>query len=222
MNNQNVRTYLPKAVIFDLGGVLVDWSNSVTFRKIEAEYGIEYSEVKSELEERLPLVQMGLLGEREWLGDFFGSHGIEPSEGFEKLWGATFVNARNVEDMVAIVRTLKGRGLKLAALSNIEPSRAAEMRRREVMKLFDVIVFSCEVGTRKASSVSYDGPTGANIFKLTLDRLEFSPTECIYIDDNVECVEAAEEAGIEGILYLNPEQLRRELRLRGLITPRTS
>ena len=38
----------------------MDWNNSATFRKIEAEYGIEFSKVKSELEERLPLVQIGL------------------------------------------------------------------------------------------------------------------------------------------------------------------
>ena len=90
------------------------------------------------------------------------------------------------------------------------------------MRLFEVIVFSCDVGTRKASIVGYEGPTGENIFNLTLERLGLSPTECIYIDDNVECVEAAEEAGIEGILYLNPEQLRGELSSRGLINPLTS
>jgi len=121
--------------------------------------------------------------------------------------------------VVAIVEELKERGLKLAALSNIEPSRATEMSGREVMKLFDVTVFSCDVGTRKASIEGYGGPTVENIFDLTLERLGLSPTECIYIDDNVECVEAAEEAGIEGILYLSPEQLRRELSLRGLLEP---
>lgn len=197
----------------------MDWDNSVTYHVIEEEYGVEFDAVKSGLEERLPLVQMGLLSEEEWLNDFFRSNGIEPSEGYEEIWGNTFVDARNVDDVVAIVEELKERGLKLAALSNIEPSRATEMSGREVMRLFDVTVFSCDVGTRKASIEGYGGPTVENIFDLTLERLGLSPTECIYIDDNVECVEAAEEAGIEGILYLSPEQLRRELSLRGLLEP---
>jgi FMN phosphatase YigB (HAD superfamily) len=219
LNTQNVSTSLPKAVIFDLGGVIVEWDNSVTYRAIEEEYGVEIDAIKSGLEERLPLVQMGLLSEEEWLRDFFRSNGVEPSEGFEEIWGATFVDARNVDDVVALVEELKEKGLKLAALSNIEPSRATEMRGREVMRLFDVTVFSCDVGTRKASIVGYGGPTGENIFNLTLERLGLSPTECIHIDDNVECVEAAGEAGIEGILYLSPEQLREELNLRGLVDP---
>ena len=197
----------------------MEWDNSVTYHSIEEAYGVEIDAVKSGLEERLPLVQMGLLSEEEWLRDFFRANDIEPSEGFEEIWGTTFVDARNVDDVEAIVEELKERGLKLAALSNIEPSRAVEMRRRDVMRLFEVIVFSCDVGTRKASIVGYEGPTGVNIFNLTLERLGLSPTECIYIDDNVECVEAAEEAGIEGILYLNPEQLRGELSLRGLVNP---
>ena len=222
MNNRNVGTCLPKAVIFDLGGVIVDWDNSVTYHAIEEEYGVDLDAVKSGLEERLPLVQMGLLSEEEWLRDFLGSKGIEPAEGFEEIWGTTFVDARNVDDVVAMVEELKERGLKLAALSNIEPSRATEMRGREVMGLFDVIVFSCDVGTRKASIVGYGGPTVENIFDLTLERLGLSPTECIYIDDSVECVEAAGEAGIEGILYLSPEQLRGELSLRGLMNPRAA
>lgn len=197
----------------------MDWDNSMTYHVIEEEYGVEFDAVKSGLEERLPLVQMGLLSEEEWLRDFFRSNGVEPYEGYEEIWGNTFVDARNVDDVVAIVEELKERGLKLAALSNIEPSRATEMSGREVMRLFDVTVFSCDVGTRKASIEGYGGPTVENIFDLTLERLGLSPTECIYIDDNVECVEAAEEAGIEGILYLSPEQLRRELSLRGLLEP---
>ena len=216
MNHVKARKFTPKAVIFDLGGVVVDWNNSVTYRRIEEKHGLELSQVKSGLEKRLPLVQMGLLDEREWLEDFYRANGLEPDERDMEIWGTTFTGARVIDDVVAILRSLRGEGFKLAALSNIEPSRASEMRRREVMGLFDVVVFSCDEGTRKRSIVGHDGPTGKNIFRLTLDRLGLGPGECIYVDDNIQCVEAGKEVGIDGILYQNPQQVRRELGLRGI------
>lgn len=198
-------------VIFDLGGVLVEWNNSVTYRYIEREYGIDFDTTKRELEKKLPLVQMGKLSEGEWLEEFFESQGIDPPEGFDEIWGKTFRDARINYEVLEIVKVLKQKGLKLAALSNIEASRAAEMRRRGVMEHFDVITFSCDVGTRKVSGLRYNGLAGTNIFRTTITELGLTRRECLYIDDTAECIEAAREAGVEGILFVNPGQLKKEL-----------
>ncbi len=198
-------------VIFDLGGVLVEWNNSVTYRYIEREYGIDFETAKRELEKKLPLVQMGKLSEGEWLEEFFKSQGINPPEGFDEIWGKTFKNARINYEVLEIVKALKQKGLKLATLSNIEASRAAEMRRRGVLDIFDVIIFSCDVGTRKVSGLRYNGPAGKNIFTMTITELGLNQRECLYIDDTSECIEAAFEAGVEGILFVNPGQLKKEL-----------
>jgi len=205
-----------EGVIFDLGGVLVEWNNAVTYRYIEREYGVDFDTTKKELEKKLPLIQMGMLSEGEWLGEFFKSLGIDPPEGFDEIWGKTFADARINDEVLEIVKELKDEGLKLAALSNIEASRAAEMRRRGVMKHFDATIFSCEVGTRKVSDLNYDGPTGANIFEIVVKELGLTQRECLYIDDKAECIEAACEAGIEGILFVNPGQLKRELMARAV------
>jgi len=198
-------------VIFDLGGVLVEWNNSVTYNHIEKEYGIDFKTTKKELEKRLPLVQMGMLSEGEWLEEFFKSQGIYPPKEFDKIWGKTFKDARINDEALEIIRALKETGNKLAALSNIEPSRADEMRRRDVMKYFDVIIFSCDVGTRKNSGLKYNGPTGTNIFRKTVTELGLTQHECLYIDDTAECIEAARKVGIEGIVFMNPAHLKREL-----------
>ena len=204
-------------VIFDLGGVLVEWNNSVIYRYIEREYGLDFDATKRELEKKLPLVQMGKLSEGEWLEEFFKSQGIDPPEGFDEIWGKTFRDARINYEVLEIVKALKEKGLKLAALSNIEASRAAEMRRRGVLEHFDVIIFSCDVGTRKVSGLRYNGPAGTNIFGITITKLGITHRECLYIDDKAECVEAACETGIEGILFANPGQLKRELMARKLL-----
>ena len=199
-----------KGIIFDLGGVVVDWSNDITYNFIENRYGIDFECARSELERKLPLVQTGDLSERDWLREFFLFHGISPTVDHYHVWGDTFIDAGHDEDVVRIVRSLKRQGYRLGALSNIEPSRASEMRQREIMDYFDVVVFSCEVGLRKRSSIK-SGEIDTEIYVLALERMGLQPGECLYIDDIKECTDAAEEAGIRNILFTDARQLINEL-----------
>lgn len=205
-----------KGLIFDLGGVLVEWNNAVTYCYIEKNYGIDFNTSKTELEKKLPFVQMGRLGERVWLEEFFTSQGIEPNENYNEIWDNTFKDAKINAHVLKIVRKLKNRGFMIALLSNTEPSRAANLRKREFIDYFDAVVLSCEVGTRKASSLKYDGPKGVDIFKLTVDEMGLIPEECLFIDDTVECIEDARESGITGILFTNSKRLKSDLRNYGI------
>lgn len=209
-----------RVVIFDLGGVLVPWSNSVTYRFIEGEYGVPYKTAKRELEKRLPLVQRGLLSEKDWMADFFHSQNIEPLKGYEDIWGKTFEGSTYNTDAERVVRELKENGYKLAVLSNIEPSRAAYLRRHGLTNDFDEVIFSSEVGLRKPDRNAAE-PNGT-IFEYTLKRLELPASECLYVDDDENCLKGAEKAGISGILFKGPESLRKELAGYGLLNQPTA
>jgi len=207
-----------KGIIFDLGGVLIKWNNEVSYRKIENKYNLDYDRIKNELEQKLPLVQIGRLSEREWFEDFFDSQGIENLPEDFKIWEETFYDATINYDVLRIVEELIQNGFKLAALSNIEPSRAIELRKREVMGLFDVIVFSCEVGVRKASGLGYDVSRDPDIFTLTVDNMGLSFDECLFVDDTIECIQAAGAVGIMGILFRGSEDLKSAFRKYGIET----
>jgi len=207
---------LIRAVILDLGGVLVPWSNSATYRFIEREHGIPFETVKRELEKRLPLVQTGTLSEKEWMADLFRSQGMEPPKGYEEIWGKTFLGSTYDEDVGKITGELRARGFRLAALSNIEPSRVAYLRRRGLPRSLDVVVFSSEVGLRKPDR-SAAGPDGA-IFEYTLGKLGLPASACLYVDDDEDCLKAAGRAGLKGILFRGSESLREELAGYGLLS----
>lgn len=203
-----------KAVIFDLGGVIVKWSNDTAYAYIAERYGLDFELVKKRLEERIPLVQTGELDENAWMAGMFRSLGMEPPAGYETLWGKTFKESERDVDTLDVIRRLRRDGYKLGMLSNNEPSHAAVDRERGTTAMFDVAVFSYETGMRKFDGLK--SPAGGNIYRLTADKLGVSPSECVYVDDNSNCVKGAEASGMHGVLFTEGRHLADDLKSRGV------
>jgi glucose-1-phosphatase len=55
------------------------------------------------------------------------------------------------------------------------------------------------------------------IYEYALAQLGGAPEEILFIDDLEENVRAAERCGMQGIVYVSPEELRRELHVRALL-----
>lgn len=51
-----------------------------------------------------------------------------------------------------------------------------------------------------------------NFFKKTLKILKAEPEECVFIDDDIKNIQAAQSLGITSILFKNTEQLKGELK----------
>jgi len=203
-----------RGLIFDLGGVAVEWSNSVTYDYIEKKYGIPSDEFKREAEKGMSRVQTGEESEERWMSETFRRFGPVP-EGAGEVWGTTFEAAHYNEETIKLVKRLRQRGYRVAALSNLEPSRAGWLKRHGVDKLFDVVVFSCEVGERKPD-LKAGRPNDLAVYRLTLSRLGLEAKECIFIDDNMNCVAAAESMGLRSILFKNTAQVEADLREMGV------
>ncbi len=103
-----------------------------------------------------------------------------------------------------LVKALK-KNYKLAILSNASPREISEMG--EVSEYFDAIVLSSEVGFGKPKKEAYE---------IVLSKVGVSSTEAIFIDDTLENVEGAKKAGIEAVLYKDTEQLKKDLKKRGV------
>jgi HAD superfamily hydrolase (TIGR01509 family) len=197
-----------KGVIFDLGGVVVDWSNSITYRYIEDKYRIPAEEFKRIAESGMPDAQRGMISEGNWMRKTFKHFG-DPPKDYANIWEKTFTAAKFNEKVLEVVKELKLRGYKVAALSNIEPSRAKWLRQHWIDDYFDIVIFSCEIGLRKPDLP--DSPRDGGIYELTLNRLRLISGECLFIDDNSNCLLAAEAIGIKTILFENVAQLKVEL-----------
>ena len=112
---------------------------------------------------------------------------------------------RNPE-MIDLMRDLRGRGLRMALLTN--NVREWEPRWRsllpEIDEVFDVVVDSAFVGMRKPEP---------EIYTLTLDRLGdgLEASECVFVDDiDLNC-QAASELGMTAVHFVDTEQARAEI-----------
>ncbi len=204
-----------EAVIFDLGGVIVDWDNDTTYMHIADRYGIDFETVKTGLEEKIALVQTDSLDEDEWMAEFFRSVGMEPPEGYENIWRKTFENSDHREDVIELIKSIKENGYRLGILSNIEPSRGEYEIDSGLTDYFDVVIFSYDVGMRKTDDVEGD-EIAENIFELVANELGVDPSDCFYIDDKEMCVRSSEDVGMYGHLFDDVDKLKKDLKKMGV------
>lgn len=196
-----------EAVISDFGGVLT----SPLAGSFDAFY--EYSGVSPEqlgnaiaaVAKRLganPLFELetGRLSETEFLNslaDQLTELAGRPValEGFGERY---FANLHPNDMLIEYMRSLRGRGYKLAICTNNvrewEPLWRAMI---PVDELFDVVIDSAFVGTRKPEP---------RIYELTLERLGVAAPAAVLIDDiELNCT-AARELGIPAVWFVDNEQ----------------
>ncbi len=87
----------------------------------------------------------------------------------------------------------KERGSRLALLSNAPDELAVALRDTEWMAPFDTMVFSCDLGTVKPDPECYAA---------TLDALDASPGEVLFVDDRPVNVDGAVAVGIRAGLFV--------------------
>jgi putative hydrolase of the HAD superfamily len=97
----------------------------------------------------------------------------------------------------------RDRGLRFALCTNNvrewEPLWRAKL---PIDELFEVVVDSAFVGTRKPEP---------EIYAITLERLGLAPEACVFVDDLERNVDAANQAGMRGIVFRDTAQAMSEL-----------
>ncbi len=103
--------------------------------------------------------------------------------------------------VVKQVRELQKR-YRIALLSNATPYLEIALSDHQLTNLFDVIVNSSRVGTRKPEPA---------IFHLTLDRLRLGPQLCLFIDDKPRNTAVARQIGMAAVEFSSAAHLKRQL-----------
>jgi putative hydrolase of the HAD superfamily len=103
--------------------------------------------------------------------------------------------------MVALVGELAGRGHRLGLLSNIISDLVPvfEERHREWLAHFDARTYSCAIGVAKPDH---------RAFEIAAESLGVSPADCLFIDDTEVNVVAAREVGMRAEIFVSVEQVR--------------
>jgi 2-haloacid dehalogenase len=191
-----------KNIVFDFGGVLVDWNPRYLFKdhfqdtnemeaflknicteewNIEQDRGRSLSEATIELQKKFP--------------EYSASISLYYDKWEEMLKG-------EISGTVSILHKLKNK-YKLYGLTNWSSETIdIAYRRFSFFKEFDGIVVSGLENLIKPDK---------RIYQLLLKRYYIKAEECIFIDDNVNNVKAAEELGFYTIHFKNATQLEANL-----------
>jgi putative hydrolase of the HAD superfamily len=199
-----------RAVISDFGGVLTNplWEAFAAWNeRAGADPGVLGMALQRAAEERgehpLYALEKGELTEAEFTAVVQAQlPGDIRLDGFREVY---FAHLHPNEPMIELMRELRGRGLRMAMLTNNvrewEPLWRAKL---PVDEIFEVVVDSAFVGMRKPQR---------DIYELTLDRLgDVRAEECLFVDDvDVNCAMAT-ELGMTAVHYRDPEQAIAEIR----------
>ncbi len=203
-----------KAVIFDWGGVLIDNPLPGLMQYCADALGVSKEDYIKAHNKFADDFTRGIIGEKAFWGKVCGELG-RPLPETPSLWGNAF---RAVycprADMFSLVSSLHKAGYKTALLSNTEvpamqffhsyhglPARDTTAR-MAVVRLFDVLVFSCDEGTVKPER---------KIYEIAIQRLGTTPKQTVFIDDNSEFIKGAKQTGLNTILFENIEQIKDKL-----------
>ena len=199
-----------KAIIFDLGNVLIDWNPAYVFdpmfddevRKNYFFQNICTPDWNEEQDAGRPIKQATeeLVAKHPEWKDYI--------EAFYGKW--TDMLGGPIQKSVDIFRELKEKEqYKLYALTNWSAELfPIALERYEFLHWFDGRVVSGEEKMRKPFPKFY---------QVLLDRYELKPEQTLFIDDSLRNIKAAEELGIVSIHFKSSVQLREELKKRGVL-----
>jgi 2-haloacid dehalogenase len=191
-------------VVFDVGGVLIDWDPRHLYRKLFLgdEPAMEHflanvcthewnrcQDAGRSFAEGARLLRLDHPDEAEMI-DAYGAR-------FDEMM------AGPISGSVKILAELRERGTPLYCLSNFSAETfPPALERFDFLRWFRGMVISGEVGVIKPDP---------RIYEILLGRFAIDPHRAVYIDDVAANVEAARRFGIYGIHFTTPVALRKEL-----------
>jgi len=181
-----------KVIIFDCFGVLVQPGKTILYKK--------FPNLKNDIDNIEHQWHYGLISRQQFNEQMAELIGISPDDVKSKYYD---ISVRD-ESAIDWVRQVKLSGdYKVGLLSNVGSNRINDFfQSSEQSELFDDMVLSFDVGMIKPEIM---------IYELAAKRFGVEMNECIMIDDISLNVEAANNAGMHGLLYVSVEQARADV-----------
>jgi glucose-1-phosphatase len=187
-----------KAVIWDMGGVILRTNGETSRQKLAREFNLPVSDLYS-LVFNSPSAEkatIGLISENDhWesVADVLGMSYDWIQEFQDRFWADDEVDRKLIE----FIKSLN-KNFKTGLLSNAwSGARQALNQRNACDTVFQYSMFSYDVRLRKPD---------IRIYQRMLDLMEVKPAEAIFVDDLAENIQGAISAGIHGIQFLSTDQ----------------
>lgn len=182
-----------KILFFDIGGVVLSNGWGHASRKLATEkFGLDYEEVDTLHNFIFNVYEIGAITLDEYLDTVIFNHPRDfTREDFKQ-----FMYSRSVElpeTLAWLKKWKKDCGFRIISINNEgKELNDYRVKKFKLHEFFDAFVSSCEVKMRKPDP---------GIFKLAMGIAQVTPQQCVYFDDRIMLVNAAQKLGIRAFQH---------------------
>ena len=192
-----------KCVLFDIGGVLVDWHMSWITSEISKRFQINEDQVSNAFSKHLTDLDSGKINETSfWQNIANDVDSLPLKQNSESLWDTYFrKHAKPNHDVLKLAQSLR-ESYTMGIISNIEQVTHKVVDDWNLLDSFEHLFMSYQIGFSKPDS---------RIYKHVIENLSFGPGSMLFIDDRKPNVDAAKGAGLNAIHYTGFANLQSSL-----------
>ncbi|AGG65599.1 HAD family hydrolase [Corynebacterium callunae] len=196
----------PNTYLFDFYGVLLKQDAPGQLKRVFRAVGEPEKETKLQeiYEELRPDLDAGRVSEINYWNQIKLRAQLEFLDPQEAI-SADYAGLEEADpEMVNFALSLKQAGHHIGVLSNIPKGLAQIVKHHNQSWLdqLDALVFSCDIGAAKPELPA---------FHAAQEALGVPASEIVFIDDRLENVEAAREAGMQAFVFTSLAQLKKDL-----------
>ncbi len=181
-----------RAVIFDVGGVLLRTEDQTPRIKWEERLGLERGGLSravfdSNASARASNGKSTVADVWKSVASTLKLSDAELAELQRDFWAGDQVD----QELVAFLRSLRPR-YKTALLTNAWPDARLALKMRHLTDVVDDVIISAEEGVAKPDP---------RIYRVAAERLGIRPDEAVFVDDVAENIEGARAVGMHGVQF---------------------
>jgi len=199
----------PKAVVFDLGRVLLDFDYRIAIGRLAEQCALSSEQLRHLLDQS-PLLhryESGQLSDEQFFAEFQSAAAFRGDlAAFAPIFGDIFTP---IEPMIRLHADLRARDVPTFIFSNTNDLAVRHIRRcYPFFASFTGYVFSYQHGAMKPDP---------RLYEVVEQTAGCASDALFYLDDRLENVEAAHARGWQAVVHVSPETSRQVLQAAGLL-----
>jgi len=192
-----------RAVLFDMGGVIVRTEYQAPRQHLAERLGMEYDDLVKivfDSDSGYKASIGAITAEEHWASVLKKLK--RPAPEMDAIRHEFFAGDIIDRTLIDFLRSLRGT-YKTGIISNAWGDLREYILREKFDDAFDYMIISAEVGAVKPD---------AKIYQIALERVGVKPKEIVFVDDFAINIEGCEKVGIKGILFKDPTSAIKQLK----------
>ncbi|MEX0656272.1 MAG: HAD-IA family hydrolase [Nitrosopumilaceae archaeon] len=192
-------------VLFDIGGVLVNWRDTWLYHVVSEKFGVQEKTLTCECEKEIVNLHTGKIPENEfWRKIGKKVNSLELQKVKKSLIYDIFKDKAKLNNSILkIVKKIQKNKVKVGVLSNLEKTTHAILEEIGLLDSFEFQFYSHKIGFAKPDKM---------IFRYVLSNAPFKSSAIFFIDDKISNIHVANSIGIKSIKYTNAKKFALDLK----------